>query len=171
MILFDFVCQFVAGFFVVLDRARFNLFFGTAMEALCQLRNDDVSNDESVMICLKTAQKVLELDWSKLAMCNDPRCPREILNIMHRIVLTRENPLLQQEALQVVRIVLQAATDFIQQESRKKVKDAPGDGQTETTDNSADSGEGGTFPFSLSFFYLLFEFMEKKLSIFEGQHW
>ncbi|OWA50765.1 HEAT repeat-containing protein 5B [Hypsibius exemplaris] len=129
-----------------INRARFSLFFGTAMEALCQLRSDDVSDDESVMTCLKAAQKVLELDWSKLAMCADPNCPKEILNIMHRIVLTRENPVVQNEALQVVKIVLQAATDFIQQESRKKTKEASVDGQNETTTmvDISDFGEGGS---------------------------
>ena len=31
-----------------INKARFNLFFGTAMEALCQLRNDAISDDQSV---------------------------------------------------------------------------------------------------------------------------
>lgn len=115
------------------------------MEALCQLRSDDVSDDQSVITCLKAAQKVLELDWSKAAMCGDPACPREILNIMHRIVLTRENPAVQTEALQVVNSVLQAASDRFQQENRRRNKDsAMAEASVETTDIS-DVGEGGEF--------------------------
>lgn len=124
-----------------INRARFSLFFGLAMEALCQLRGDDISDDQSVIICLKAAQKILELDWSKAVMCSNRAYPREILNIMHRIVLTRENPLVQVEALQVVKSVLQAASDCFQQEGRKRNKEtAAGDAETmEVTD----VGEGG----------------------------
>ena len=90
------------------------------------------------------AQKVLELDWSKLAMCGDSACPREILNIMHRIVLTRENPAVQSEALQIVKVVLQAVSEYVQQEGRKKSKEASGDGMGEgQTEVMTDAGEGG----------------------------
>ncbi|XP_055352546.1 HEAT repeat-containing protein 5B-like isoform X2 [Paramacrobiotus metropolitanus] len=126
-----------------INRARFSLFFGAAMEALCQSRSDDISDDQSMITCLKAAQTVLELDWSKAALCTDMNCPRETLNIMHRVVLTRENPAVQAEALQVVKSVLQAASDCFQQENRKKNKDGGENTENETTVGFYDIGEGG----------------------------
>ncbi|XP_076463435.1 HEAT repeat-containing protein 5B-like isoform X2 [Babylonia areolata] len=134
------------------NKDRFYLILGISMESLCS--TTAMLEEVTVVQCLKALYTLLDSAWPRRQMGQDPVLCRELLNVMHRVILTRENVDAHQHAISVVKQVLRAAKENMDSDrTRAKEKDiSPSTGtesstdSMDTTDSSAQdaAGEGGT---------------------------
>ncbi|PVD26321.1 hypothetical protein C0Q70_13992 [Pomacea canaliculata] len=132
---------------------RLVLILGICMESLCS--TTAMLEEDIVVQCLKALYTALDSSWPRRRLGEDPVLCRELLNVMHRVILTRENAEVHQHAVSVVKQVIRAAQEILDADrSRAKEKDL----STPVTENSTDSvdtadssgaatpgaGEGGT---------------------------
>lgn len=135
------------------NKDRLFLILGICMESLCS--TTAMLEEEAVIMCLQALYILLDSPWPRRQLGEDPVLCRELLNVMHRVILTRETVEAHQHAISVVRQVLRAAQE-IMDSNRSRVKEkelsAPGTESStdsmDTTDSSASevaaNGEGGT---------------------------
>ncbi|CAK8692902.1 unnamed protein product [Clavelina lepadiformis] len=88
-------------------RKRLHLVMGVCVEALCSPRT---SESISVIVsCLSTLDALLSSAWTRKTIGNDQVLGVEILNVLHRLLLTRDSYPSQQIVLSVVKKIVQAA--------------------------------------------------------------
>ncbi|XP_057651452.1 HEAT repeat-containing protein 5B [Diorhabda carinulata] len=110
---------------------RFHLLFGICMEALCSPRS--VEPLESIITCLKALYTVLDTKYTRVLLMSDSSLGIEMCNVLHRLILTRDNHNCQLLCLEILQQVVKAAQENI---SKKK--------SASEIDNSIDIfGEGG----------------------------
>lgn len=121
---------------------RFHLIFGICMEALCSPRSTEPL--ECVVVCLQALYKLLESPWARGNIGNDPQLAIELCNVLHRLLLTRENPQAQLKVMDVVQRVVLASQESLTARKKKKLKEiAPANQEPKTPDETAVLGEGG----------------------------
>ncbi|CEF62045.1 Armadillo-like helical domain and Armadillo-type fold domain-containing protein [Strongyloides ratti] len=70
--------------------ARFDIMIGMCLEALCCIRNvNDIDN--RVKLCLKSIHFMMKSEWFQEKLMSDMEKCIEIVNALHRIILTRDN--------------------------------------------------------------------------------
>ncbi|KAK3093785.1 hypothetical protein FSP39_020183 [Pinctada imbricata] len=132
-----------------LNADRLHLILGICVEALTNPQT--VLSEHTVNGCLKAIAALLKTDWPKKRIGEDPALCKEILNVMHRMFLTRESYITQLLAVEVVKGVLNASLEILQQEKKKttdKSVDIPPSNSSstesiDTTDSAISLGEGG----------------------------
>ncbi|XP_067680006.1 HEAT repeat-containing protein 5B-like isoform X1 [Haliotis asinina] len=132
-----------------LNQDRFYLILGICMESLCSPTSRLAT--ETADQCLKGLSALLNAKWSRRQLGEDPTLCRELLNVMHRVILTRDTVATQHLAVDVVRQVLRAAVENLDMERVKlKEKELSTPSTTEsstdsmdTTDSTLVAGEGG----------------------------
>ncbi|CAG5124111.1 unnamed protein product, partial [Candidula unifasciata] len=105
-----------------MNQDRFFLILGISMEALCNSASR--LDDSTVQHCLKALKALLGSVWPRCQLGRDAVLCRELLNVMHRVVLTREGVENHQLAVDVVRLVVTAAKENLQSQ-RAKLKESP----------------------------------------------
>ncbi|EJD76264.1 HEAT repeat containing 5B [Loa loa] len=93
------------------DKARethFHIMLGICIETLCSNRTHSVE-DLTVQLCLRSLRNLLACNWSRKVLMRNVQLPIEVVNVLYRLILTRENLRTQQLCADVVMTVLDAA--------------------------------------------------------------
>ncbi|KAH9496165.1 HEAT repeat-containing protein 5B [Bulinus truncatus] len=123
-----------------MNQDRFFLILGISMEALC----NSASRLEEITVrhCLRGLKALLGSSWPRSQLGKDAMLSRELLNVMHRVTLTRDGLDIHGLALDIVHLVVSASKDFLEL-NRTKLKE-----NIITKDQSSENqniiGEGGT---------------------------
>ncbi|KAF6130356.1 HEAT repeat containing 5A [Phyllostomus discolor] len=89
---------------------------GICVEFLCSLRSE--ATMESITACLHALQALLDVPWPRSKIGSDQDLGIELLNVLHRVILTRESPLVQLASLEVVRQIICAAQEHVKEKRR-----------------------------------------------------
>nr|XP_030710590.1 HEAT repeat-containing protein 5A isoform X5 [Globicephala melas] len=89
---------------------------GISVEFLCSLRSD--ATMESITACLHALQALLDVPWPRSKIGSDQDLGIELLNVLHRVILTRESPSIQLASLEVVRQIICAAQEHVKEKRR-----------------------------------------------------
>ncbi|NWX81616.1 HTR5A protein, partial [Nothoprocta pentlandii] len=95
---------------------RFHLILGISVEFLCSPRSDAAM--ENIVACLRALQTLFDVPWPRSKIGADQELGVELLNVLHRLILTRESPDIQLAALEVVRLILFAAQEHVKEKRR-----------------------------------------------------
>ncbi|NXU59521.1 HTR5A protein, partial [Turnix velox] len=95
---------------------RFHLILGISVEFLCSLRSDAAM--ENIIACLRALQALFDVPWPRSKIGGDQELSVELLNVLHRLILTRESPGIQLAALEVVRLIIFAAQEHVKEKRR-----------------------------------------------------
>ncbi|XP_014275349.1 HEAT repeat-containing protein 5B isoform X4 [Halyomorpha halys] len=136
---------------------RFHLLFGICMEALCSPRM--VEPTESVITCLKALFTLLDSELPRQMLMQDRSLSIELCNVLHRLLLTRENIEIQQLVMDVLSQVLKAAQEELDILKKKKIKELgpEADEKSEELDNVGEGGETGELPPGKSLVFAVLE--------------
>ncbi|XP_066200248.1 HEAT repeat-containing protein 5A isoform X2 [Saccopteryx leptura] len=95
---------------------RFHLILGISVEFLSSLRSD--ATMESITACLHALQALLDVPWPRSKIGSDQDLGIELLNVLHRVILTRESPSIQLASLEVVKQIICAAQEHVKEKRR-----------------------------------------------------
>uniref|UniRef100_A0A4W6CIG5 HEAT repeat-containing protein 5B n=1 Tax=Lates calcarifer TaxID=8187 RepID=A0A4W6CIG5_LATCA len=115
---------------------RMHLMLGVSIEFLCFPRPEEPI--EHVMSCLQALCTLLESPCAKTHIAEDQLLAVELLNVLHRLLLTRDPPAVQLQVTAVVQETIRAAQDHLQRQKTSKVKEEEGEKDTQPS-----QGEGG----------------------------
>nr|XP_057914299.1 HEAT repeat-containing protein 5B [Doryrhamphus excisus]XP_057914301.1 HEAT repeat-containing protein 5B [Doryrhamphus excisus]XP_057914302.1 HEAT repeat-containing protein 5B [Doryrhamphus excisus] len=115
---------------------RMHLMLGVSIEFLCFPRPEEPI--EHVMSCLQALSTLLESPCAKTHIAEDQLLAVELLNVLHRLLLTRDPPTVQLQVTAVVQETIRAALDHLQQQKINKGKEEEGQ-----IDSQSILGEGG----------------------------
>ncbi|XP_072842445.2 HEAT repeat-containing protein 5A isoform X2 [Pogona vitticeps] len=115
---------------------RFHLVLGISVEFLCSPRSDAAM--ENITACLHALHSLLDVPWPRSKIGSDQELSVELLNVLHRLILTRESPDIQLAALGVVRQILFAAQEHV----KEKRRSAEVDDGAEEKETLPEFGEG-----------------------------
>nr|XP_006814260.1 PREDICTED: HEAT repeat-containing protein 5B-like [Saccoglossus kowalevskii] len=113
---------------------RFHLIQSICVEALCNPRSSEPI--ETVSMCLKALHAMLDTPWPRTKLGKDQALAIELLNVLHRLLLTRDMPITQLAVMDVVKQVIIAMEENLEQ--MKAEKKQGGDGCKDVI-----LGEGG----------------------------
>ncbi|KAM3862626.1 HEAT repeat-containing protein 5B [Diretmus argenteus] len=122
--------------FEELVKDRMHLMLGVSIEFLCFPRPEEPI--EHVMSCLQALCTLLDSPYAKTHIAEDQLLAVELLNVLHRLLLTRDPPAIQLQVTAVVQETIRAALDLRQQRTSQG-KEEGGE-----KDSQATLGEGGT---------------------------
>uniref|UniRef100_A0AAQ6AR93 HEAT repeat-containing protein 5B n=1 Tax=Amphiprion ocellaris TaxID=80972 RepID=A0AAQ6AR93_AMPOC len=91
---------------------RMHLMLGVSIEFLCFPRPEEPI--EHVMSCLQALCTLLESPCAKTHIAEDQLLAVELLNVLHRLLLTRDPPAVQLQVTAVVQETIRAALDHLQ---------------------------------------------------------
>ncbi|TKS85362.1 HEAT repeat-containing protein 5B [Collichthys lucidus] len=97
---------------------RMHLLLGVSIEFLCFPRPEEPI--EHVMSCLQALFTLLESPWAKSHIAEDQLLAVELLNVLHRLLLTRDPPAVQLQVTAVVQETIKAAQDHLQRQRTSK---------------------------------------------------
>ncbi|XP_060895385.1 HEAT repeat-containing protein 5B isoform X1 [Labrus mixtus] len=115
---------------------RMHLMLGVSIEFLCFPRPEEPI--EHVMSCLQALFTLLESPCAKSHIAGDQLLAVELLNVLHRLLLTRDPPAVQLQVSAVVQETIRAAQDHLQRQRTSKGKEEESD-----RDAQLSFGEGG----------------------------
>uniref|UniRef100_A0A8C5EVP5 HEAT repeat-containing protein 5B n=1 Tax=Gouania willdenowi TaxID=441366 RepID=A0A8C5EVP5_GOUWI len=116
---------------------RMHLMLGVSIEFLCFPRPEEPI--EHVMSCLQALCTLLESPSAKCHIAEDQLLAVELLNVLHRLLLTRDPPAIQLQVAAVVQETIRAAqTHVLQQRSSKEEK-----GEADSRSNLGEGGDTG----------------------------
>ncbi|CAH0562547.1 unnamed protein product [Brassicogethes aeneus] len=113
---------------------KFHLLFGICMEALCAAKS--IEPIESIITCMQALRTLLDTVFTRELLMSDESLAIELCNVLHRLILTKDNHELQLLCMEVLNRVCKAAGEELDEKKRRKRKE----------DNSFDLdllGEGG----------------------------
>ncbi|KAK0412174.1 hypothetical protein QR680_006073 [Steinernema hermaphroditum] len=93
--------------------ARFHLMLGMCVETLSCSRGGYSDGDKTVQLCLRTLRGLIGCSWSQLELMKDVHLAIELMNVLHRLILTRDNLQTQLLCADVLLVVLDAASAAI----------------------------------------------------------
>ncbi|KAF5925805.1 hypothetical protein HPG69_002256 [Diceros bicornis minor] len=73
---------------------------------------------ESITACLHALRALLDVPWPRSKIGSDQDLGIELLNVLHRVILTRESPSIQLASLEVVRQIICAAQEHVKEKRR-----------------------------------------------------
>ncbi|XP_074531838.1 HEAT repeat-containing protein 5B [Halichoeres trimaculatus] len=119
---------------------RMHLMLGVSIEFLCFPRPEEPI--EHVMSCLQALFTLLESPCAKSHIAEDQLLAVELLNVLHRLLLTRDPPAVQLQVTAVVQETIRAAQDHLQRQKTSKGKEEEGDKDPQLSlREGGDSGE------------------------------
>lgn len=102
-------------------RDRMHLILGVSIEFLCFPRPEEPI--EHVMSCLLALCTLFESPCAKMHIAEDQLLAVELLNVLHRLLLTRDPPAVQLQVTAVVQETIKAAQEQLQRQRSSKNKD------------------------------------------------
>ncbi|XP_029927198.1 HEAT repeat-containing protein 5B isoform X3 [Myripristis murdjan] len=122
--------------FEELVKDRMHLMLGVSIEFLCFPRPEEPI--EHVMSCLQALCTLLDSPCAKTHIAEDQLLAVELLNVLHRLLLTRDPPAVQLQVTAVVQETIRAALDHLRQQRTSQGKEEGGEKDSQST-----LGEGG----------------------------
>ncbi|XP_036402281.1 HEAT repeat-containing protein 5B isoform X2 [Megalops cyprinoides] len=119
-----------------LVKDRMHLLLGVSIEFLCFPRPEEPI--EHVMSCLQALCTLLGSPCARTHIAEDQLLGVELLNVLHRLLLTRDPPAVQLQVTAVVQDTIRAAQDHLQQQRACKSKEDASEKDAVST-----LGEGG----------------------------
>ncbi|XP_072169312.1 HEAT repeat-containing protein 5B-like [Diadema setosum] len=122
----------------------FHLIIGVCVESLSNQRATEPL--QNISSCLQALQTLLEDPWCRRQLTSDVALSIELLNVLHRLLLTRENLATHLQVVAVVRQIIKAMQERL--DSQRKVKGESIENKEksekeEKADWDSDIGEGG----------------------------
>ncbi|XP_059157278.1 HEAT repeat-containing protein 5B-like isoform X2 [Physella acuta] len=130
-----------------MNQDRFFLILGISMEALCNSASR--LEESTVRHCLGGLKALLGKEWPRSQLGRDATLCRELLNVMHRVTLTRDGIDIHALALDVVNLVVAAAKESLEIQKAKTKENK--------TDIWGEGGETGEFPADTSIVFATLE--------------
>ncbi|KAF5902189.1 HEAT repeat-containing protein 5B isoform X1, partial [Clarias magur] len=96
-----------------LVKDRMHLLLGISIEFLCFPRPEEPI--ERVMSCLLALSTLLECPWARKHIAEDQLLAVELLNVLHRLLLTRDPPGVQLQVTAVVQETIRSAHEHLEQ--------------------------------------------------------
>ncbi|XP_071390774.1 HEAT repeat-containing protein 5B [Centroberyx affinis] len=124
--------------FEELVKDRMHLMLGVSIEFLCFPRPEEPI--EHVMSCLQALCTLLDSPCAKIHIAEDQLLAVELLNVLHRLLLTRDPPAVQLQVTAVVQETIKAALDHLRQQRTSKEEGGEKDSQS-TLGEGGDTGE------------------------------
>lgn len=118
---------------------RMHLILGVSIEFLCFPRPEEPI--EHVMSCLQALCTLLEAPSAKTHIADDQLLAVELLNVLHRLLLTRDPPAVQLQVTAVVQETIRAAQDHLQRLRSSRGKDD--EGEKECVPSLGEGGASG----------------------------
>uniref|UniRef100_A0A3Q3A400 HEAT repeat-containing protein 5B n=1 Tax=Kryptolebias marmoratus TaxID=37003 RepID=A0A3Q3A400_KRYMA len=106
---------------------RMHLLLGVSIEFLCFPRPEEPI--EHVMSCLQALSTLLESPCAKTHIAEDQLLAVELLNVLHRLLLTRDPPGVQLQVTAVVQETIRAAQDHLQRLRTSREEEGEKDSQ------------------------------------------
>ncbi|KAK7901966.1 hypothetical protein WMY93_018735 [Mugilogobius chulae] len=100
---------------------RMHLILGVSIEFLCFPRPEEPI--EHVMSCLQALCTLFDSPCAKMHIAEDQLLAVELLNVLHRLLLTRDPPAVQLQVTAVVQETIRAAQDQLLRQRTSKNKD------------------------------------------------
>ncbi|KAJ8983314.1 hypothetical protein NQ317_010852 [Molorchus minor] len=100
---------------------KFHLLFGICMEALCSPHS--VEPLESIITCLQALYTLLDTEYSRHLLISNRLMAIELCNVLHRLILTRDNHVCQLLCLEVLKQIIKAAREELDQKEKSKTVD------------------------------------------------
>ncbi|KAJ8248012.1 hypothetical protein GJAV_G00237160 [Gymnothorax javanicus] len=119
-----------------LVKDRMHLLLGVSIEFLCFPRPEEPI--EHVMSCLQALCTLMEAPCARMHIAEDQLLGVELLNVLHRLLLTRDPPAVQLQVSAVVQDIIHAAQDHLQQQRAMKSEE-----DSNEKDGVLALGEGG----------------------------
>lgn len=91
----------------------FHLLFGICMEALCNPKSTDPMSN--VIVCLESMETLFSHPLPRSFLAQDVELTIELSAVLHRLILTRDNPSCQLLVLNIAKRVLEARSEIIQE--------------------------------------------------------
>uniref|UniRef100_H2Z3V1 HEAT repeat-containing protein 5B n=1 Tax=Ciona savignyi TaxID=51511 RepID=H2Z3V1_CIOSA len=89
---------------------KLHLALGVCVEALCSPRTSDSIN--VILSCLSTLDALYSSDWTRSKINEDKSTAVELLNVLHRLLLTRDSHTTQQIVLRIAKKIISGAIQF-----------------------------------------------------------
>lgn len=146
------------------NQDRFYLILGISMEALCNSASR--LEPKTVKHCLRGLKALLGTSWPRSQLGRDKVLSRELLNVLHRVILTRDGADVHNLALDVVKFVMLATQENLNEQRNKenekdsadeKATNGTSDAQNEETKTSGEGGLNGDFPMDTSVVFATLE--------------
>uniref|UniRef100_H2Z3U9 HEAT repeat-containing protein 5B n=1 Tax=Ciona savignyi TaxID=51511 RepID=H2Z3U9_CIOSA len=102
---------------------KLHLALGVCVEALCSPRTSDSIN--VILSCLSTLDALYSSDWTRSKINEDKSTAVELLNVLHRLLLTRDSHTTQQIVLRIAKKIISGAIQF-QSKALPEEEDAAG---------------------------------------------
>lgn len=113
------------------------------MEALCSTRS--VEPVESIITCLQALYTLLDSKWARSLIMVDQSLGIELCNVLHRLLLTRDNQTTQLLCMEVLKKVIQAAQEDLDTSKKDKLSEmSTEDSNTLNVDLLGEGGDAGT---------------------------
>ncbi|XP_061083736.1 HEAT repeat-containing protein 5B isoform X2 [Conger conger] len=123
-----------------LVKDKMHLLLGVSIEFLCFPRPEEPI--EHVMSCLHALCTLLEAPCARTHIAEDQLLGVELLNVLHRLLLTRDPPAVQLQVAAVVQDTIRAAQEHLEQRrSLKSKEDASEKDVASALGEGGDSGE------------------------------
>uniref|UniRef100_A0A671VGX6 HEAT repeat-containing protein 5B n=1 Tax=Sparus aurata TaxID=8175 RepID=A0A671VGX6_SPAAU len=117
---------------------RMHLMLGVSIEFLCFPRPEEPI--EHVMSCLQALFTLLASPCAKIHIAQDQLLAVELLNVLHRLLLTRDPPAVQLQVSAVVQETIRAAQDHLQQQ---RTSSALEEGEKDCQPSLGEGGDTG----------------------------
>ncbi|XP_042908893.1 HEAT repeat-containing protein 5B [Parasteatoda tepidariorum] len=120
---------------------HFHLIFGICLESLCS----HYSSPDCVKVCLNSFIQLFSHPLPSKILGQDSQLSIELANVLHRLLLTRDNPETQLSIMKVTELLVTSHKDFIEGERKKQLKElAPANQEPKDVSSElASLGEGG----------------------------
>ncbi|XP_062864698.1 HEAT repeat-containing protein 5B [Trichomycterus rosablanca] len=123
-----------------LVKDKMHLLLGISIEFLCFPRPEEPI--ERVMSCLQALGTLLECPRARKHIAEDQLLAVELLNVLHRLLLTRDPPSVQLQVMTVVQETIRSAHEHLEQLRSSKSDEKSGEKEsTEPLGEGSDSGE------------------------------
>ncbi|XP_074651872.1 HEAT repeat-containing protein 5B-like [Tubulanus polymorphus] len=120
---------------------RFHLILGICVEALCNPTSTQPV--ETVSMCLHALYSLLSTTWPRAKLMMDNSLAIELLNVMHRLLLTRELSSTHPLVVNVVKQVVKAAHEDLEKAKQRDPRAEPVDADDQTVALIGEGGESG----------------------------
>lgn len=102
---------------------KFHLLFGICMEALCSPRSTEPL--DSITTCLEALCTLLDTCKTRDLLMVDKSLAIELCNVLHRLILTRDNNICQLLCMNVLKQVIKAAQEHLEHIKQEKLNESP----------------------------------------------
>ncbi|XP_058806084.1 HEAT repeat-containing protein 5B isoform X2 [Phymastichus coffea] len=107
------------------NKDRFHLLFGICMEALCSTRSSE--STQNIETCLSALYTLLDSSWARKVLMINRSLPVELCNVLHRLLLTKEQYSIQIMVMEVLKQIIKASQEDLIDRKKAKINELTSD--------------------------------------------